>query len=202
MHNAYKVRYQELFSSAKRSQLQFLLTPTLSDLTTDLCALWSSPLQILLSLFFLWRQLGPSSLGGVAVIVVMIPVTKAVAQWMGKLQKRLMTARDARVQLNAEVLGSMKVIKMQAWEESFQQKILQLRHGEMNQLLRYCVGTAFSRMLWTSTPLFVALATFAAYVWSGHELDVASALTALALFGILRFPLFKLPQSKCSQSAC
>jgi len=49
--------------------------------------------------------------------------------------------------------------------------------------------------MWTFTPMAVALATFAAYVWSGHDLDVASALTALSLFNVLRFPLTMLPRS-------
>jgi ATP-binding cassette subfamily C (CFTR/MRP) protein 1 len=167
------------------------------DLTTYLNSIWSSPLQIVLSLIFLWQQLGPSSLGGVSVIIIMIPVTKTVAQWMGSMQKKLMKAKDKRVELNAEVMGGMKVIKFQAWEESFQKRILALREEELSQLFRYYVGTAFSRMLWVITPMMVAVATFGAYVWSGHKLDVASALTALALFNILRFPLFMLPQSKC-----
>ena len=48
--------------------------------------------------------------------------------------------------------------------------------------------------MWTAVPLLVALATFAAYVFLGNTLDVANALTSLALFDILRFPLFMLPQ--------
>lgn len=48
--------------------------------------------------------------------------------------------------------------------------------------------------LYSSTPLLVALATFTAYTVSGHDLDVAKALTALSLFDVLRFPLFMLPQ--------
>lgn len=162
--------------------------------------MWSSPLQIGLALFFLWRQLGPSSLGGVSVIIIMIPVTKYVATWMGKMQTKLMKAKDDRVELNAEVLGGMKVIKFQAWEESFQKRIQTLRQAELTQLLRYFLGTSFSRMLWVFTPLMVALATFSVYLWSGHRLDVASALTALSLFDLLRFPLFMLPQSKLSPS--
>ena len=164
------------------------------DLTTYLHALWYSPLQIGLALFFLFRQLGPSSLGGVAIILFMIPVTKYVAQWMGSMQKRLMKARDERVELNSEVLSGMKVIKLQAWEESFQQRLLDLRHAELQQLFRYYIGSMCSRLLWSFTPLLVALSTFASYVWSGHQLEVASALTALTLFDILRFPLFMLPQ--------
>ena len=171
--------------------------PSHSDLTTYLHSIWSSPVQISLALVFLFRQLGPSSLGGVSIIIIMIPVTKGVAQWMGSMQKILMKAKDRRVELNGEVLSGMKVIKFQAWEESFQKRILALREVELKQLLRYYIGTSFSRALWVVTPLMVALATFAAYVWTGHQLDVASALTALALFEILRFPLFMLPQSKC-----
>ena len=135
-------------------------------------------------------------MGGVAVIVIMIPVTKYVAQWMGTIQQDLMTAKDARVDLNSEVLGGMKIVKFQAWEESFQKRILDLREIELSRLFRYFVANAFSRMLFSFTPLFVALATFAAFVMSGHQLDVASALTALALFGILQFPLFMLPRSE------
>lgn len=167
---------------------------TITDLTTYLHAIWYSFIQIGLALFFLWGQLGPSCLGGVAIMCIMIPVTRAVAQWMGNMQKKLMKAKDVRVNVNSEVLGEMKVIKLQAWEESFQKSVLELRDFELSQLLHYVVGNSVSIMLWGVTPLAVALATFATYVLSGHQLDVASALTSLALFDILRFPLFMLPQ--------
>lgn len=110
------------------------------------------------------------------------------------MQKQLMKARDERVELNSEVLAGMKVIKFQAWEEAFEKRIVDLRAKELERLLRYFYGSISSRVLWNFTPLLVALATFASYVWSGHQLDVASALTALALFDILRFPLAMLPQ--------
>ena len=166
----------------------------LQDLMNFLHALWYSPLQIGLALYFLWQQLGVSSLGGVAVIIIMIPVTKSITQWMASMQRQLMQAKDRRVEVNSEVLSGMKVIKLQAWEEPFSLRILQLRSKELAQLFKYFLGTAISRMLWTFTPLGVALATFAAYVLLGHKLDVASALTALALFDILRFPLFMFPR--------
>ena len=48
--------------------------------------------------------------------------------------------------------------------------------------------------LFASSPLLIAVATFVAYVAIADQtLDVATALTALALFQILRFPLFMLP---------
>ena len=166
----------------------------LQDTPNYLHALWYSPLQIVLAIYFLWQQLGAASLGGVFVIMVTIPFTKYIAQFMGKLQKNLMQAKDQRVDLNSEVLSNMKVIKFQAWEEAFLKRINALRDGELAKLLEYLIGFTLSRMMWSFTPLMVAIATFAVYVWSGNDLDVATALTSLALFSILRFPLFMLPQ--------
>lgn len=167
----------------------------LQDLMNYMNSIWSSPLQICLSLYFLWRELGASSFGGVAVILLMVPATRVIAQKMGALQKKLMKAKDARIELNSEVLSGMKIIKLQAWEEPFSDRIIKLRQAELSQLLWYYVVSALSGMLWTFTPMAVALATFAAYIWSGHDLDVASALTSLALFNVLRFPLSMLPRS-------
>lgn len=166
----------------------------LQELPNYLHALWYSPIQIGLALFFLWRQLGPASLGGVAVILCTIPLTKTVAQCMGQRQRVLMQAKDARVNLNSEVLSNMKVVKLQAWEEPFGQRILHLRSLELAQLWRYLVGYISTMMIWSFTPLLVSVATFATYVSLGHELDVATALTSLALFAILRFPLIVFPQ--------
>jgi hypothetical protein len=89
----------------------------------------------------------------------------------------------------------MKVIKLQAWERPFQERITELRNIELNQLWRYSLANALSMMLWSGTPLAVALSTFTAYVMLGNNLDVATALTSLALFEIIRFPLFMLPTS-------
>lgn len=56
-------------------------------------------------------------------------------------------------------------------------------------MVQKCERIIFSHC---DTPL-VALAVFASYVLSGHDLEVSKALTALALFELLRFPLFMLP---------
>lgn len=127
-------------------------------------------------------------------ILLMIPVAKAIAEFMGRQQEDLMKKRDDRTKLNSEVLSGIKIIKLQAWEESFQRRILQLRDVELRQLWRYDVGALMSNLLWGLTPLLVTLTTFGLYVYLGNQLEVASALTALALFEILRFPLFMLPQ--------
>ena len=166
----------------------------LQDSITFLHAIWYSFLQIVLALYFLWQQLGPSCLAGVAVIFCSIPLTSVMASWMGTLNEQVMKRKDDRVQVNQEILTNMKVVKIQAWESSFRDKVNYLRKVELKQLLKYMLGNACVWLTWSAIPLLIALSTFAAYVTiAGQVLDVASALTALALFEILRFPLFMLP---------
>ena len=119
----------------------------MQDLMTYLHAVWYSFFQIGLALYFLHDQVGLAMLAGVAVILLLIPSTKAVAAYLGRLQKKLMTARDERVALNNEMLGSMKIIKIQAWEENFRKKLLGLRHVELRNLRDYFFTSAVSGKL-------------------------------------------------------
>lgn len=44
------------------------------DFTLYMHQMWSSPLQIIISLVFLWTELGPSVLAGIGVMVLLIPL--------------------------------------------------------------------------------------------------------------------------------
>ncbi|XP_035260765.1 canalicular multispecific organic anion transporter 2 isoform X2 [Anguilla anguilla] len=166
------------------------------DLTTFLNMLWSAPLQIILALYFLWQYLGPSVLAGVAVMVLLIPLNAAIAMKTRAFQVEQMQCKDARIKLMNEILNGIKVLKLYAWENSFQEKVLQIRHNELNVLRKMAYLGALSTMAWTSAPFMVALTTFAVYVTvdENNILDAQKAFVSLSLFNILRFPLNMLPQ--------
>lgn len=46
-----------------------------------------------------------------------------------------------------------------------------------------------------SSPIIVALATFAAFVLSGNKLDAQTAFTALALFNTIAHPFHVMPKA-------
>ena len=48
--------------------------------------LWSAPLIISLALYFLWQQLGPFTLAGLGIMLLLAPVNALVAQKTRKLQ--------------------------------------------------------------------------------------------------------------------
>lgn len=50
-----------------------------NDLTSFIHLLWSCPLQIILSIAFLWMELGPSALAGLAAMVILVPLNALLA---------------------------------------------------------------------------------------------------------------------------
>ena len=51
----------------------------LMDVTNFIHLLWSNVLQIILAIYFLWAELGPSVLAGVGVMVILIPINGVLA---------------------------------------------------------------------------------------------------------------------------
>ena len=167
----------------------------MQDLTTYLAVLWSGPIQITIAMVLLWRLMGVASLAGFGVAAVMGPMNAKVSMRMKKLQKRVMEAKDARVQRTNETMLNMKLVKCNAWEEPFVGRISEARKHEMRTLRNYMITRSFVFIVFTAAPLLVSLAAFSVYVLLGNELDAATAFTALSLFNVMRFPLAMLPNT-------
>uniref|UniRef100_K3X5W9 Uncharacterized protein n=1 Tax=Globisporangium ultimum (strain ATCC 200006 / CBS 805.95 / DAOM BR144) TaxID=431595 RepID=K3X5W9_GLOUD len=166
----------------------------LQELSTYINSVWFSVFQITVSCYLLYKQIGIATFAGVAVIILLLPVTAGISKLMRRLQLRLMKVKDERIKICHEVLAGMKVIKLQAWENSFTKRVMQFRHDELKKLETYIYARSASVTLFSAIPSLVTVSSFLTYVLLGNTLDVGTALTSLALFNILRFPLFMLPQ--------
>ncbi|XP_054570748.1 multidrug resistance-associated protein 1 [Eptesicus fuscus] len=165
------------------------------DLTTYINMIWSAPLQVILALYFLWLNLGPSVLAGVAVMVLMVPLNAVMAMKTKTYQVAHMKSKDSRIKLMNEILNGIKVLKLYAWELAFKDKVLAIRREELKVLKKSAYLAAVGTFTWVCTPFLVALCTFAVYVTidKNNILDAQKAFVSLALFNILRFPLNILP---------
>ncbi|PIO54695.1 hypothetical protein TELCIR_23935, partial [Teladorsagia circumcincta] len=103
----------------------------LQDMTTFVMLFWSAPLQVILSIVFLWRILG------VAVIA-------------GLVQQ--MKYKDERLKMMSEVLNGIKVLKLYAWEKSMENAILNIRVKELNVLRRLAFLNAATTLSWACAP--------------------------------------------------
>ncbi|XP_074531508.1 ATP-binding cassette sub-family C member 2 [Halichoeres trimaculatus] len=166
-----------------------------NDVTNFIHLLWSCPLQIILSIVFLWLELGPSVLAGLAVMVLMVPINGLLAAKARNLQIENMKFKDKRLKIMNEILNGIKILKLYAWEPSFQTQVEDIRGEELKVMRKFAYLTSVSTFVFSCAPALVSLATFATFVGVSSEnvLTAEKAFTSISLFNILRFPLAMLP---------
>ncbi|CAL8256487.1 unnamed protein product [Lota lota] len=166
-----------------------------NDIFSFIHLLWSCPLQIFLAIAFLWLELGPSVLAGLAIMVLMVPINGFLATKARKLQIKNMEYKDKRLKIMNEILNGMKILKLFAWEPSFQTQVEGIRGQELQVMRKFAYLNSFSTFIFYCAPSLVSLATFGVFVGvsSNNVLNAEKAFTAISLFNILRFPLTMLP---------
>uniref|UniRef100_A0A8C3HDZ5 MRP2 protein n=1 Tax=Chrysemys picta bellii TaxID=8478 RepID=A0A8C3HDZ5_CHRPI len=165
------------------------------DLTNFIHQLWSAPLQIALSIVFLWWELGPSVLAGIGVMVLLIPINAVLATKARSIQMKNMKNKDQRMKIMNEILSGIKILKLFAWEPSFERQVGEIRVRELKGLLHFTYLQAFSIFIFSCAPFLVSVASFAVYVMVDEKnvLDAQKAFTSISLFNVLRFPMAMLP---------
>ncbi|CAG0899775.1 unnamed protein product [Darwinula stevensoni] len=155
------------------------------DISFHLNMVLTLPIQLAISLYLLWAQLG------IGVIFVAVPLNGLIAARIRKFKVERMKEKDERVKLMSEVLNGIKVLKLYAWELPFQGRIMGIRDREI-QLLQ-------SKRIWDRSAHFsgpshrlASLATFV-LIDSTHILDASTAFVSLSLLRIVRIPLTDLP---------
>ncbi|KAM4683703.1 multidrug resistance-associated protein 1-like [Amazona ochrocephala] len=170
-------------------------TQQLMEMAVNLNLLWSAPFQIVMAVVFLWKELGPSVLAGVALLLLVIPINALIAAKVKRLKKSQMKNSDQRVKLLSEMLHGIKILKLYAWEPAYQRKVMSIRECEMDVLKSSGYLTTYSMLTLTCIPFMVSLATFGVFFRLNKDnvLTATKVFTSISLFNILRLPLFDLP---------
>lgn len=156
-------------------------------------SLWVHPLQLTIVMGILYWILGPASLAGAAFLMLFLYLSSVIAKRTLKARKELVRQSDVRVGLMNEILMSIRVIKFYAWEQSFNAEVMGIRGQEVRQLERLVRLGSLGTLLFLSSPVVVAVATFATFVLAGHELTPADVFSSMALFNVLRQAMVTLP---------
>ena len=133
-------------------------------------------------------------MAGVLIMIIMIPFTRWISTKLAGIQRELMKVKDNRIHVSSEALEGIKLIKLQAWERFFLEKISGIRGAELKTLRKYIFMQTFSQCMWNTTPYLVSTCTFFIFVLLGEQLTTAKAFTSITLFNILRFPLTRFPE--------
>ncbi|CAN4113551.1 unnamed protein product [Withania somnifera] len=172
----------------------------LSDMMLQLHSLWMMPLQLGASLLLLYYYMGVSMFAAFILIVGGMISTLLMTRKNNQFQFQLMMKRDSRMKAINELLGNMRVIKFQAWEEHFKEKIQSLRNEEFRWLSKFMyLLSANLSVVWSMAQVISAF-TFGAAIIFKIPLDAATVFTATTVFRILQEPIRTFPQSLMSLS--
>ncbi|CAL8080361.1 unnamed protein product [Orchesella dallaii] len=183
----------ENFSSGEI--INFMSTDT--DRIVNFCpsfhAFWSLPVQVAVTLYLLYQQIGVAFLAGVVFAILLIPINRYLANKIGELSTKMMHFKDQRVKLMSEILYGIKVLKFHAWEAFFIGKVNEIREKEIKNLKGRKYLDAMCVYFWATTPVLVSLLSFGTYILLGNQLIAAKVFTSIALFNMLISPLNALP---------
>ncbi|KAJ7640732.1 multidrug resistance-associated ABC transporter [Mycena polygramma] len=184
------------FSS--KAQIMTLMTTDVdrvSEFAWHLFTLVDSPIEIVVGSIFLYKLLGVSSLFGLAVTCLFLPLNHFAGKIVVSAQDNLMKARDERVALMNEILGGIRMLKFMAWERSFEKRVIKVREKELKfQKLNYTIEVLWNA-IWNGSPMLVTLVSFWHFAVIRKEiLTPATAFTSV-LFNEMKFALNALPET-------
>lgn len=167
---------------------------TFNFLVPDIHFLWTSPIQIGISLYLLYLQVGYAMFAGLAALLLMIPLNTILAKRMIYLQNIVMENKDKRIKVLNEILQGIRIIKFFTWEKSYSKKVNEIRNVELKTLRSVAYLNAFTNFTWGSVPLLVSVSTFFVFSITGNSLTSEIAFTSLSLFNMLRVPIYFIPE--------
>jgi len=139
-------------------------------------AFWSLPVQIIIVLYLLYKQIGLTFLTGLAFAIILIPINKVIASKIGRLSTDMMLYKDERVKLISEILFGIRTIKMNTYEDYFVERMNQIRQKELKALRGRKYLDAFCVYFWATTPVLISVLTFTTYTLLGNQLTPAKVI--------------------------
>ncbi|XP_020574939.1 ABC transporter C family member 8-like [Phalaenopsis equestris] len=156
---------------------------------------WSFPLQLLVSVAILFRTVGKGALPGIIPLVIFGFINIPVAKILQHFQSQFMVAQDERLRATSEVLNSMKIIKLQSWEENFRKKIEALRGVEFKWLRKIQLTKSCGAALYWISPTVVSGVIFAGTaIMRSAPLNAGTIFTVLATLRVMSEPVRMLPE--------
>ena len=123
-----------------------------TDLINDV---WTIPIQVIIAIYLLWNQLGVATIAGVTVMILLIPVNAYFSKKIRLIHNEVMIFKDKRIKLMNEILNGIKVLKLYAWEKSFNDQIDELRNSEVKKLKKRTIFNGLLAFAFQSSTILV-----------------------------------------------
>lgn len=140
---------------------------------------------IFILLAFFYMGLLATSFGILLVFLYMI-FQVYLGRRYGRLRTESSVKSDERVRVMGELIDSIGIIKMYAWEDYFKRVITKLRNIEMTVLGKVLILRAINLSLFYGACKLILMVIFVAYVLMGMPFDAADVFTAITMTNSMR----------------
>nr|CAB3502057.1 unnamed protein product [Digitaria exilis] len=105
--------------------------------------IWMLPLQIILALAILYKNVGFAMVSTLIATVLSIAASVPVAKLQEHYQDKLMASKDERMRKTSECLKNMRILKLQAWEDRYRLQLEEMRNVRISGTAAYVPQTAW-----------------------------------------------------------
>uniref|UniRef100_A0A8C1NVA0 ATP-binding cassette, sub-family C (CFTR/MRP), member 12 n=1 Tax=Cyprinus carpio TaxID=7962 RepID=A0A8C1NVA0_CYPCA len=155
------------------------------------------PFLLIICIIYACAILGYTALIGILVYLVFLPIQFSIARLIGVFRRQAVSVTDRRVRTMNEVLTCIKLIKMYAWEESFEKTVSDIRKTEKLLLQKAGYVQSLNSSFTTIVPTLATILTFIVHTSLKLPLlpSTVSAYTIIAVFNCMRMSMGLLPFS-------
>ncbi|WJX92060.1 ATP-binding cassette sub- C member 8 [Trifolium repens] len=157
---------------------------------------WSSALQLVLSTVILFGVVGIGALPGLVPLLICGLLNVPFARILQNCQSHFMIAQDTRLRSTSEILNSMKIIKLQSWEEKFKSLVESFRNREFVWLSKAQILKAFGSFLYWMSPTVISSVVFVGCIVSkSATLNAETIFTILVTLRNMAEPVRMIPEA-------
>mgnify|MGYP002623134508 CR=1 FL=1 len=148
--------------------------------------LFLAPLALIAGTALLWILLGPSCLIGIGWILLGYPLQNFLAHKTNKPRQEKNKLADERIKMTNELIESIRLLKMYAWEMNFMQNIFKLRDKEVRKQKKILWIEGAANGLSQTSQAVASFLIFLTYWGTGHDLNVGLVFPTFYLMGLFR----------------
>jgi ABC-type bacteriocin/lantibiotic exporter with double-glycine peptidase domain len=157
---------------------------------------WTSALQLVLSTVILFGVVGIGALPGLVPLLICGLLNVPFARILQNCQSHFMIAQDTRLRSTSEILNSMKIIKLQSWEEKFKSLVESFRNREFVWLSKAQILKAFGSFLYWMSPTVISSVVFVGCIVSkSATLNAETIFTILVTLRNMAEPVRMIPEA-------
>ncbi|KAG8864758.1 hypothetical protein FRB96_003344 [Tulasnella sp. 330] len=151
-----------------------------------------APVEITLSVWFLYYILGWSAFVGVLTLVLISPIPVTLSTLIHGWQVEQLKRTDARVQIVTEALNVNRMIKMFGWEKKVESQVGAKRDEELHFMQKKRLSELAIDDLKFLLPQLVALTSFATYTLvMKQDLTASRIFSSIAAFDLITAQLHR-----------